>query len=72
MKLHRRNLLAAGTGVIAAATVGRRARTQANTIKIGLLISPDPIATSTVPPPLYVRSRPSRSSVPPTPPSMSN
>src|SRR4051812_25504225 len=37
MKLHRRTLLAAGTGVAAAAAVGRRARAQANTIKIGLL-----------------------------------
>ena len=37
MKLRRRNLIAAGTGAVAAATVGRRARAQANTVKIGLL-----------------------------------
>jgi branched-chain amino acid transport system substrate-binding protein len=37
MKLHRRNLLVAGTGVLAAAMAGHRVRAQANTIKIGLL-----------------------------------
>jgi branched-chain amino acid transport system substrate-binding protein len=37
MTLHRRSLLVTGTGAAVAATVGRSARAQASTIKIGLL-----------------------------------
>jgi branched-chain amino acid transport system substrate-binding protein len=37
MPLHRRTLLATGTGTAVAAAIGHRARAQANTIRIGLL-----------------------------------
>jgi len=37
MSLNRRTLLAAGAGTLAATSIGRRARAQANTIRIGML-----------------------------------